>query len=169
MNEIKKTPLMQQYFAIKEQYPDALLFFQVGDFYELFFDDARQAASFLAIALTTRGKNNGEDIPLCGVPVHALNHYLTKLVRGGFKVTICDQVGEVKPGTVVKREVSRVLTPGTLTDPAMLDEHSPSYFLIVASAAGFKGLLFVELLTAQAYATVVPSDDTRALDAELAR
>ena len=80
----KVTPLMRQYFAIKEQHPDTILFFQVGDFYELFFDDAKMASSFLAIALTKRGKHNGENIPLCGVPVHALNHYLShksKIVR----------------------------------------------------------------------------------------
>src|SRR5690242_21951309 len=96
------TPLMQQYHEIKNSYDDALVFFQVGDFYELFYEDARQAAAFLGIALTARGKNNGEPIPLCGVPVHVLDHYLSKLVKGGFKVVICDQLEEARPGTIVK-------------------------------------------------------------------
>ncbi len=82
MSKTKQTPLMQQYFKIKEQYPDTLLFFQVGDFYELFFEDAKKASSFLAIALTKRGKINRNDIPLCGVPVHSLNHYLVKFFQG---------------------------------------------------------------------------------------
>ena len=84
----KNTPLMEQYFTIKDQYPHTLLFFQVGDFYELFFDDAKLASSFLAITLTKRGKNKGEDVSLCGIPVHALNHYLTKLIKGGFHIAI---------------------------------------------------------------------------------
>ena len=116
------TPLMQQYLDIKIEYPDTLLFFQVGDFYELFFDDARQAAAFLGIALTARGKNKGEPIPLCGVPLHAIDHYLAKLVKGGFKVALCDQLEDPKPGTIVKRGVKQVLTPGTLTDSKLLDE-----------------------------------------------
>ncbi len=84
MAQDKLTPLMQQYFDIRAQYPDTLLFFQVGDFYELFFEDAVVASKFLAIALTKRGKCNGEDVPLAGIPIHAVRHYLTKLVNGGF-------------------------------------------------------------------------------------
>src|SRR5579871_5097702 len=98
----ESTPLMQQYEVIKAEYPDALVLFQVGDFYELFYEDAKTAAAFLGIALTARGKNKGEPIPLCGVPLHAREHYLIKLVKGGFKVAICDQLEEPKPGTVVK-------------------------------------------------------------------
>ena len=97
------TPLMRQYHEIRQQYPDTLLMFQVGDFYELFFDDAKQAAAFLGIALTKRGKSKGEPIPLCGVPLHARDHYVPKLVKGGFKVAICDQLEPPRPGTVVKR------------------------------------------------------------------
>src|SRR5262245_61273293 len=121
------TPLMQQYFAIKQEYATALVLFQVGDFYELFFEDAKAASAFLGIALTKRGTNNGEPIPLCGVPVHALDHYLAKLVRGGFNVVICDQLQEAVPGKMVERGVTRVLTPGTLTDSKLLDEKSASY------------------------------------------
>lgn len=120
---------MQQYFDIKAQYPDTMLFFQVGDFFELFFEDAKRASAYLAIALTRRGKNKGEDIPLCGIPVHALNHYLTKLIKGGFRVALCEQLSKPIPGTVVERGVTRVFTPATLTDPSMLDEKSASYLL----------------------------------------
>src|SRR3990170_8658976 len=121
------TPLMKQYHEIKEQHPQALLMFQVGDFYELFFDDAKQASAFLGIALTARGKNKGEPIPLCGVPLHAKDHYLTKLIKGGFKVAICDQLEEAQPGRLVRRSVAQVLTPGTLTDATLLDDKSASY------------------------------------------
>lgn len=104
----KHTPLMKQYFDIREKYSDALLFFQVGDFFELFFDDAKNASAYLAIALTKRGKSNGKDIPLCGIPVHALDHYLTKLIKGGFKVALCEQITQPQPGKVVERAVTKV-------------------------------------------------------------
>ncbi|MFH1254022.1 MAG: DNA mismatch repair protein MutS [bacterium] len=165
----KNTPLMEQYFTIKTQYPDSLLFFQVGDFYELFFQDAKTASSFLAIALTKRGKNKGEDIPLCGVPVHALNHYLLKLIKGGFKVAICDQLTKPQPGTVVQRGVTKVLTPGTLTDSLMLDEKSASYLLSFFPGQKQWGLVFSELLTAQLFAVSLPADSFRMIDTELVR
>ena len=167
--ESKCTPLMEQYFGIKEQYPDALLFFQVGDFYELFFDDAKQASSFLALTLTKRGKNKGEDIPLCGVPVHAVSHYLTKLVRGGFKVVLCEQLSKPQPGTVVKRGVAQVYTPGTLIDEQLLDDKSASYLLTVAPTDDTWGILFSELLTAQLFATHIPIGAFKMLETELTR
>ncbi|QQR49281.1 DNA mismatch repair protein MutS [bacterium] len=169
MMQDKITPLMQQYFAIKKDYEDALLFFQVGDFYELFFDDAIKASSFLAITLTKRGKNNGKDIPLCGVPVHALNHYLKKLIVGGFKVAICDQLTKPQPGTVVQRGITNVLTPGTLTDAAMLDEKSASYLMSFFPGEHAWGLVFSELLTAQLFATSVPAGAHKMIEAELIR
>ncbi len=165
----KITPLLQQYYAIRAQYPESLLFFQVGDFYELFFDDAKKAAAFLGIALTKRGTHKGEPIPLCGVPVHSLEHYLHKLVRGGFCVAICDQLEEAKPGTVVKRGVTQVLTPGTLTDSKLLDEKSASYILSFFEYKDQWALLFTELLTAQLYATVIPAGSEKALEVELTR
>lgn len=163
------TPLMRQYYAVKQQYPHALVLFQVGDFYELFFDDAKKASAFLGIALTKRGKINGDPIPLCGVPVHALDHYLTKLVKAGFKVAICDQLEEAKPGKTVERGVTQVLTPGTLTDPKLLDEKSASYLFSFFPAQDQWGLLFAELLTAQLFATVLPIDSHKGLESELAR
>jgi DNA mismatch repair protein MutS len=169
MTTEKNTPLMQQYFDIREQHKDTLLFFQVGDFYELFFDDAKTASAFLAIALTKRGKNKGQDIPLCGVPVHALNHYLLKLIKGGFKVAICDQLSKPQPGTVVKRGVTRVFTPGTLTDSLMLDEKSASYLLSFYPSKQQWGLVFSELLTAQLFATSIPAESQSLIEAELIR
>lgn len=169
MSEEKLTPLMQQYFRIKAEYQDCLLFFQVGDFYELFFDDAKKAAACLAIALTKRGKSNGEDIPLCGVPVHALEFYLLKLIKAGFKVALVDQVSKPIPGTVVERKVTRVFTPGTLTETTMLDDKSASYILSCYGDGRRWGLLFGELLTAQLFATTVPLNDIRVVEAELVR
>jgi len=163
------TPLMKQYFAIRVNYPDALLFFQVGDFYELFFEDAKTAAAFLGIALTKRGKINGEPIPLCGVPVHALDHYVTKLIKGGFKVALCDQLEEPKPGKLVDRGVTQVLTPGTLTDSKLLDEKSASYLFSFFPLQDSWGLLFGELLTAQLIATVLPATSDKTLEQELVR
>ncbi len=163
------SPLIEQYLDIKVQFPDTLLLFQVGDFYELFFDDAQRAAGFLGIALTARGKNKQEPIPLCGVPVHARDHYVNKLIKGGFKVAICDQLEAPKPGTIVRRGVTQVLTPGTLTDTKLLDEKSASYLFSFFPAADQWGLLFGELLTAQLFATVVPATSEKILETELVR
>ncbi len=163
------TPLMQQYHDIKSEYADTLLLFQVGDFYELFYDDAKKASAFLGIALTSRGKNKDEPIPLCGVPVHARDHYMAKLIKGGFKVALCDQLDKPRPGTVVKRGVTQVLTPATLTDTALLDEKSASYLLSLFPMADSWGVVFGELLTAQLFATVLPANAEKILESELIR
>jgi DNA mismatch repair protein MutS len=163
------TPLMSQYFAIRAEHPHALLLFQVGDFYELFFDDARTVAATLALTLTKRGKHQGEDIPLCGIPVHALPHYLAKLVRAGFSVAVCDQVTKPIPGQVVKRAVTRVLTPGTLVDAGLLDDKNSSYLLSCAQNNKDIGLIFAELATGQLFATTIAAADDRSVDAELSK
>ncbi len=164
------TPLMQQYHTIKAQYQDALLFFQVGDFFELFYEDARQAALFLGIALTARGKSKtGDPIPLCGVPVHAKDHYIAKLIKGGFNVAICEQLELPKPGTVVRRGITQVITPGTITDSKLLDAKSASYLFSFYPMQDSWALLFGELLTAQLYATVIPAASEKLLEAELSR
>ena len=165
----KLTPLMEQYFQIKQEHADALLLFQVGDFYELFFDDAQRAAAYLGIALTKRGTHQGEPIPLCGVPVHALDFYVTKLVKGGFKVALCNQLEPPVPGTVVKRGVVQVFTPGTLTDDTFLDDKSASYLFSCYPLEDGWGLLFGELLTAQLFATVVTKQALKKVEAELSR
>jgi DNA mismatch repair protein MutS len=119
------TPMMQQFLRIKAEYPDTLLFYRMGDFYELFFDDARKAARLLDITLTKRGSSSGEPIPMCGVPYHSIENYLAKLVRKSESVAICEQIGD--PATSkgpVERKVVRVVTPGTLTDEALLQDRS---------------------------------------------
>ncbi|MBV1911523.1 MAG: DNA mismatch repair protein MutS [Kangiellaceae bacterium] len=117
--------MMRQYLAIKQEYPDILLFYRMGDFYELFFEDAQNAAEWLSITLTQRGKANGEPIPMAGVPYHAVDNYLARLVKQGRSVAICEQIGDptISKGPV-ERKVVRVITPGTLSEEALLDEHS---------------------------------------------
>jgi DNA mismatch repair protein MutS len=123
MSDLSKyTPMMRQYLNIKADYPDILLLYRMGDFYELFFNDAKKASRLLSIALTARGKNHGEPIPMAGIPYHALENYLVKLVNQGESVAICEQVGIPNGKTPVKREVARIITPGTLTDSALLKE-----------------------------------------------
>ncbi len=163
------TPLMRQYVDIKAQFCDALVLFQVGDFYELFFDDAHVAASFLGITLTKRGTYNGAPIPLAGVPLANVDHYLSKLVKGGFKVALCDQLEEPKPGSLVRRSVTQVLTPGTLTEEKFLNDRSASYVLSFFPSHESWGLLFGELLAARLFGTVLPANADKNLDAELER
>ena len=163
------TPLMKQYFEIRDQFDDALLLFQVGDFYELFFDDAKNAAAFLGIALTKRGKLQSEPIPLCGFPVHVLDHYVTKLVRGGFKIALCQQLDEAVAGKMVRRGVTQVFTPGTLTSENLLDAKKPSFLFSFFPMKDSWGLLFSELLTSQLHATILPASASRSLETELFR
>lgn len=117
------TPMMQQYLRIKAQYPSTLLFYRMGDFYELFYDDAEKAAQWLSITLTARGQSAGKPIPMAGVPFHAAESYIAKLIKQGLSVAICEQVGDPKQSTgPVERQVVRILTPGTVSDAAYLDE-----------------------------------------------
>src|ERR1700687_4611211 len=121
------TPVMAQYFEAKTRQPDALVFFRMGDFYELFFEDAQKASAALGLTLTARGPQGGNPIPMCGVPVHAAEAYLAKLIRAGFKVAVCEQMENPaearKRGSksVVRRDLVRVVTPGTLTEDGLLD------------------------------------------------
>ena len=119
------TPMMQQYLRIKAEHPNDIVFYRMGDFYELFFDDAKQASQLLDITLTARGKTNGNPIPMCGVPYHAAENYIAKLVKQGLSVAICEQIGDPETSKgPVERAVMRVLTPGTLTDEALLDDRA---------------------------------------------
>jgi DNA mismatch repair protein MutS len=147
---------MQQYHAIKSRYPHALLLFRLGDFYELFYEDAIIAARELQITLTSRNREKGQPIPMCGVPYHAADGYLARLIRAGFKVAICEQMEQPGPGKkLVRREVSRVITPGTATDVAVLDARENN-FLAAAShnvAQSTIGLALVDLSTGEFLAT----------------
>ena len=134
------TPLMQQYNAVKARYPHALLLFRLGDFYELFYEDAMIASRELRITLTSRNREKGQPIPMCGVPYHAAEGYIARLIRAGFKVAICEQMEQPGPGKkLVRREVSRVITPGTATDVAVLDARENNFLAAVAQYSGAQG------------------------------
>jgi len=145
--------MMAQYLAIRDAHPDCLLFYRMGDFYELFFDDARQAAAALDITLTQRGKHEGQDIPMCGVPVHAAEAYLSRLIRKGFRVAVCEQTEDPAEArrrgskSVVAREVVRIVTPGTLTEEALLDAGRHNFLAALGDAQGRLGLAWLDIST----------------------
>jgi len=156
------TPLMRQYSLIKERHPNALLFFRLGDFYELFFEDAVVASKELEITLTSRNKEKGVAIPMCGVPYHAAEGYIARLIRKGFRVAICDQMEDPRTAkTLVKREVTRVVTPGTATDSQVLEPRENSYLAAVAEKGGAVGLAFADLSTGDFRATEFSGADAR--------
>ncbi|WP_074787865.1 DNA mismatch repair protein MutS [Roseovarius tolerans] len=164
--------MMAQYLEIKAEYPGALLFYRMGDFYELFFDDAAAAAEALDIALTKRGKHQGEDIAMCGVPVHSAEGYLLTLIRKGFRVAVCEQMEDPaeakKRGSksVVRREVVRLVTPGTLTEESLLDARRHNYLAAFAQVRGEGALAWVDISTGAFH--VMPLSAAR-LGPELAR
>jgi DNA mismatch repair protein MutS len=166
------TPMMAQYLGIKEEYPDALLFYRMGDFYELFFDDAVQAASALGIALTKRGKHNGEDIQMCGVPFHAAEGYLLTLIRKGFRVAVGEQLespAEAKKRghkSVVKRGVVRLVTPGTLTEDSLLEARRNNFLCAYNEVRSDGAIAWVDISTGE---VCVLSCKRSRLSPELAR
>ncbi|WP_323040255.1 DNA mismatch repair protein MutS [Gemmobacter sp.] len=166
------TPMMAQYLDIKAQHPDAILFYRMGDFYEMFFDDAAQAAAALDIALTKRGQHLGEDIPMCGVPVHAAEGYLLALIRKGFRVAIAEQMEDPaeakKRGSksVVRRDVVRLVTPGTLTEDTLLEARRHNYLVAFAEVREAGALAWVDISTGEM--RVMPCPPVR-LGPELAR
>jgi len=146
MEEARLTPMMRQYLEIKERYRDAILFFRLGDFYEMFFEDAERAAKILDIALTARNRSSESAVPLCGVPYHAATPYIGRLLEAGYKVAICEQVEDPKLAKgVVRREVVRVITPGTVMDGESLDPGDNNFLLAVASGAKQYGLAVVDV------------------------
>ena len=162
------TPLMKQFFAAKSDYPDLLLFFRMGDFYELFYDDARKAARLLDITLTQRGSSGGAPIPMAGVPVHAYEGYLARLVALGESVAICEQIGDPALAKgLVERKVVRIVTPGTVTDEALLDERRDTLLMAVSRGRGGYGLAWADLAGGRFLVNQVENDDQ--LLAELAR
>src|SRR6516225_11879194 len=147
------TPLMRQYAAIKKEHPNALLFFRLGDFYELFFEDAVVAARELQITLTSRNKEKGIAVPMCGVPYHSAENYISKLIRKGFKVAICDQMEDPRlTKQLVKREVTRVVTPGTAADSQLQSEEN-NYLACVAKIRDEVGFAALDLSTGEFRAT----------------
>ena len=162
MNTATVTPMMAQYLEIKSGYPDALLFYRMGDFYELFFDDAVAAAEALDIALTKRGKHDGNDIPMCGVPVHAAEGYLLTLIRKGFRVAVGEQLetpAEAKKRgnkSVIKRDVVRLVTPGTLTEESLLEARRHNYLAAFAEVRDSHALAWVDISTGAFHVMTVP-------------
>src|SRR5919204_2836837 len=141
----RATPVMEQYIEIKKAHPDCLLFYRMGDFYELFFDDAETAARALGIMLTKRGKHLGRDIPMCGVPVERAEEYLHRLIALGHRVAVCEQLEDPAEAkrrggkSVVRRDVVRLITPGTLTEDSLLDARRNNYLLALARSRASAG------------------------------
>ncbi|MGE4352347.1 MAG: DNA mismatch repair protein MutS, partial [Bdellovibrionales bacterium] len=156
-NDEGATPLMQQYLSIKAQHPDALLFFRLGDFYELFFEDALKASRALDITLTRRGQMNGQDIPMCGVPFHAYENYMAKLIRKGFHVAICEQTED--PATakkrgaksIVNREIIRIVTPGTVTEDSLLEQKESTFLACIAMTGSALAVAWIDLARGQPF------------------
>ena len=162
------TPMMQQYFKIKAEHPEQIVFYRMGDFYEMFFDDAKRASQLLGISLTARGKANGEPIPMAGFPYHSAETYIAKIVRAGESVVICEQVGD--PATSkgpVAREVVRIVTPGTLSDEAFLDENSDNLLIAINQQQHKFGIAVVDISTG--YFSLQEVAGTDALLGELER
>ena len=151
------TPMMAQYLEIKKEHQDYLLFYRMGDFYEMFFDDAVKASKALDIALTKRGHHEGKDIPMCGVPFHAYESYLARLIRQGFKVAICEQTEDPKEAkkrgakSVVRREVIRLVTPGTLTEDTLLDSKKNNFMISLLKSAEGLGVSWIDVSTGDFY------------------
>jgi DNA mismatch repair protein MutS len=161
MNDFS-TPLMRQYSAIKERHPNALLFFRLGDFYELFFEDAIVAAKELQITLTSRNKEKGMAVPMCGVPYHDAEGYVAKLIRRGYRVAICDQVEDPRMAKkLVRREVTRVVTPGTAIESQILEPRENNYLAAVVEREGAVGLAFADLSTGEFRATEFTGAESR--------
>ena len=153
------TPMMQQYMEIKSQYKDCILFYRLGDFYEMFFEDAQICSKELEITLT--GKNCGleERAPMCGIPYHAVDGYLSKLISRGYHVAICEQVEDPKAAKgIVRREVIRIVTPGTNINPQALDESKNNYLMGIVHTTNAYGISTVDVTTGDFYVTEVDSD-----------
>src|ERR1700757_2147120 len=150
-SDAQLTPMMAQYRRIKGELPkDALLLFRLGDFYEMFFEDAQAGAQLLNVALTKRGV-----VPMCGIPFHALNNYIARLLKAGRKVALCEQLEEARPGQLVKREVTQILSPGTHFDERMLAAERNNFLAAVCPKGKMFGLAFADLTTGDFMTTEV--------------
>ncbi len=168
MSPPKSTPMIKQYLSIKKAYADAILFYRMGDFYEMFFEDAEVASRVLEITLTSRNKNDKSPIPMCGVPHRAAQNYIARLIENGFKVAICDQIEDpTQAKGLVKRDVVRVITPGMIIENEYLDEKSNNYVLAIASRDGFHGVAYLDISTG--IFRVTESKDSAAILEEIRR
>ncbi len=157
MSQKKITPMMKQYFDIKKKLPNILLFFRMGDFYEMFYDDAIIASKELEIALTTRDKKN--NIPMCGVPYHAVNNYISKLIKKGYKVAICEQLEEPVPGKIVKRDIVKIITPGTVVDEISLEPKENNFLASFYFDTDGGSLCFSDVTTGEFYIVSFDKDN----------
>ncbi len=154
------TPMMRQYFEVKDNYPDSILLYRLGDFYEMFFEDALTASKVLDIALTGRACGLEEKAPMCGVPFHSVDSYIVKLVAAGYNVAVCEQAEDpAEAKGIVRREVIRVITPGTIMDTAALDDKKNNYLCAFAKSGGAFGLVFADITTGETYAGEYFGDD----------
>jgi DNA mismatch repair protein MutS len=168
MSPPKSTPMINQYLSIKEQYPDAILFYRMGDFYEMFFEDAQIASRALEITLTSRNKNAESPVPMCGVPHRAARSYIARLIDKGYKVAVCDQIEDpAKADGLVKRDVVRVITPGMLIENELLDERSNNYVLAIKCRDELTGLAFLDISTGAF--RITESKDTDVIIEEIQR
>lgn len=151
--------MIKQYLEVKEKYKDTILFFRLGDFYEMFFDDAKLASRELEIALTKRSKNEGQDVPMCGVPYHAADNYIAKLVEKGYKVAICEQLTDPNLKGIVERDVVRVVTPGTVTEERLLDEKNNNFLAAVYRYKDDYGVGFLDITTGALLVTQADSQE----------
>ena len=161
------SPMMQQYFTVKDQVPDALLFFRVGDFYEMFFEDALTASKALELTLTGKDCGLEERAPMCGVPFHSVNTYIEKLIEKGYKVAICEQMEDPALAKgLVDRDVVRVITAGTVTDPTMLEDKANNYLMCVYLDGKHAGIAWADVSTGEFY---VMEPEMNLLGAQIAR
>ncbi|MBR34883.1 MAG: DNA mismatch repair protein MutS, partial [Nitrospinae bacterium] len=146
----EKTPMMKQYLDVKSKHPDSILFFRMGDFYEMFYEDAKKASRILDIALTSRNKNAADPVPMCGIPYHAADNYIARIIKEGLKVAICEQVEDPKLASgVVRREVIRIVTPGTVIDSSLLDSKRNNYLGAVYPFKNAYGLAVLDISTGE--------------------
>src|ERR1051326_3606091 len=171
MSRPKLTPMLEQYFEIKRQVPDAILFYRLGDFYEMFFEDAELAAPLLDLVLTARHKGQENEAPMCGVPYHSADGYIAKLIRQGMRVAICEQVEDPAAAKgLVRREIVRIVTPGTATESNIVERDSCYLLALVPSPAGLPaphriGAAYLDVSTADFFVTTYRGiDDTRLAD-----
>src|SRR5918912_199831 len=171
MSSEASTPLMRQYNSIKQQVPNTLLMFRLGDFYELFYEDAVTAARELEITLTARNKEKGAAIPMCGVPYHSAEGYIARLIQKGYRVAICDQMEDPAVAKkLVKRELTRIVTPGTAMDAGLVRSRENNYLAAVAKADGRSAVAHVDLSTGEFRVTeMAPAEVAAALEALGAR
>ncbi|HMR64569.1 MAG TPA: DNA mismatch repair protein MutS, partial [Anaerolineae bacterium] len=164
------TPIRRQYLAIKKQYPEAIVFFRLGDFYETFDEDAQLIAKELDIVLTSRKISKNQRVPMAGVPHHSAENYIARLIRSGYKVAVCEQLGSTPVDGLVPREVQRVITPGTVVEGTLLNDNENNYLAAIIRGDNRAGLAYIDITTGQFAVTQLHgSDIERLITNELAR